>query len=397
MRALNEFPKEQLVSMLVKQAEKSKAVRGEMINFIDENAGRFREIGKKTINEAKYNELWGESHKIISDFNEYGGGPDEDEEVVYQNFDEIAKLFNGGKLDWDTKKEFIEGCLKQYFLGNSGFDDLLTDTIFDICAEKKDWLFVLKKLKGHPNDSTHHLIMRIYRDKLGDDENYIKERTADLKYGLDYHELASFYEQKGNHEKAFETVEKGIAKGEGRMTELIEFMAKHYKDHNDHQNALKFLAMQFEDEPALKNYIAVKKYAEPGEWQVLSKKMHAFIRDKPGKKAEIDYYLKDYESVLKYVVNYDPLGFDFPYEIHGWAKKLEQHFPQQILNKYKQAVHAFISTKKVKNYGEAKRYILEIKRMLLKGKKEKEWNLYSRSIRNQYQNLPALLRELGGL
>ena len=53
MRALNEFPKEQLVSMLAKQAAKSKAVRGEIINFIDENAERFREIDKKTINEAK--------------------------------------------------------------------------------------------------------------------------------------------------------------------------------------------------------------------------------------------------------------------------------------------------------------------------------------------------------
>src|SRR3989344_2929020 len=101
VESLHEFTKEQMISMLAKHAAKSKQIRKDTLNFVDANLGQFREINERDIKEAKYQGLWGEAYKIISDFNEYGGGPDEDEEIAYNNFEEIVKLFKNGKLDKD--------------------------------------------------------------------------------------------------------------------------------------------------------------------------------------------------------------------------------------------------------------------------------------------------------
>src|SRR3989344_6273056 len=96
VESLHEFTKEQLVSMLAKHAAKNKQIRKDMLNFVDANLGQFRKINEMEIKEAKYQELWKEAYKIISDFNEYGGGPDEDEEVAYNNLEEIVELFRNG-------------------------------------------------------------------------------------------------------------------------------------------------------------------------------------------------------------------------------------------------------------------------------------------------------------
>lgn len=72
--------------------------------------------------------------------------------------------------------------------------------------------------------------MRIYRDQLGDEAGYLKERMAKLKYGMDYYDLIIFHNQKGEKEKAVEVAEEGIAKGAGRTINLIVFLKTYYQE-----------------------------------------------------------------------------------------------------------------------------------------------------------------------
>lgn len=59
--------------------------------------------------------------------------------------------------------------------------------------------------------------MKIYRDYLRDDEAFLKERLARMKYGTDYYELVMYYHEKGETTRAIELAEEGLAKGEGRV------------------------------------------------------------------------------------------------------------------------------------------------------------------------------------
>ncbi|MEA3514193.1 MAG: hypothetical protein U9R34_01850 [Nanoarchaeota archaeon] len=392
--SLNEFTKGQIIHMLERFIREDKAIRKEAIKFIDKNLDQFKKINKKELSLAKYDELWEEADEIISKFNLYGGGPEDEEEIVYDNLREITELFNQDNLDEYTKKKFIEKCIRYYFLGNSGFDDILIESIFSICCKKGDWLFVIQKLKedskDHSQDYTHDLIMRIYRHELHDYENYLKERMSDLKYGMDYYDLVTYFDERGDKGKAIEAAEEGLAKGEGRISDLIEFMLDYYKKQNDYQNTLKFMICKYQDSPCLGKYKGIKKFCKKRDWGGISKKLYQFVisRSYANIKADIDYHNKDYQLVLNYVQ--DSYGaFD------DWAERLEPHFPKEILKRYMQIIHNHVETKKVRNYCEAAHYCRGVKRIFCKIMNNKEeWDLFIASLREKYPNLPALQREL---
>ena len=65
--------------------------------------------------------------------------------------------------------------------------------------------------------------MKIYR-KIGNDNKYLEMRKADLKYGNDYHDLATFYFEKGGTEKAIKIAYEGLEKGEGNKSDLKKFL-----------------------------------------------------------------------------------------------------------------------------------------------------------------------------
>lgn len=133
-------------------------------------------------------------------------------------------------------KAFVE-----YDVGNSGFDDALIDLFFELCKEKEEWEYLVRKLNNRPSDWRKKLVMSIYKNHLNDDTRYLEERLKNLHYGIDYWELVQYYIGKRKKELALETAQKGIEKGEGRLTELYDCLIDHFsKLHDD--NALEMIA-----------------------------------------------------------------------------------------------------------------------------------------------------------
>ena len=395
--SLNEFTKQQLIDMLEKFIKKDKSIKSEVLFFIEQNIKQFKKINEKEINLSKFNELWLEAKEIIDRFDEYGGGPDDEEEVVCGNLYAITEFFKQSKLDNKTKKEFIKNCIKFYISGNSGFDDNLMDSIFEICKTKEEWLLVVSLLKKHHRSEhgyTHRLIMRIYKNELNDKKSYLKERLSDLKYGLDYYDLVKFYKSKGNVEKAIETAEQGIEKGEGRIIDLIKFMLNFYKNKKDYQNTLKFMILAFKEDPSLNWYKSIKEFCNDNEWPNIAETIYKILKEHLWIKVEIDYYNREYKLVWDFVKNAYGFGGD-SYDFDKWAKKLEQHFPEEIISKYQEKIKSKINARNAKEYYVVKNHCQHIKRIfLIILKNEEAWNNYILKLRESHQNLPALQREL---
>jgi len=53
---------------------------------------------------------------------------------------------------------------------------------------------------------------RIYR-KIGDNEKYLELRAMEMEVGADYHDLATFYWEQQEQEKAIEIAKDGLEKG----------------------------------------------------------------------------------------------------------------------------------------------------------------------------------------
>ena len=175
-------------------------------------------------------ELWGNAESIISQFNEYGGGPDEDEEEACEYINELCDLIP--KLSWDTRREIVDEMLVQYHYGNSGFDDLLTDTCHEMCKEQEELLYLAEKFMSFGGRWDKNRAMSIY-SQLGADEKYLEIRTESLEYGNDYLELAQYYEQQGNIDKALIYAHQGLKKGEGALNGLVSYLFDYYESKND--------------------------------------------------------------------------------------------------------------------------------------------------------------------
>ncbi len=186
-----------------------------------------------SINDDLLFEYWEDARSIISEFNELGGGPEEDEDEAYEYLDQILKLIKEGELSTSAKLDFLDEAFEEYNAENSGFEDGLMDIFFEICQTKEEWEYLVKKLDEHPSDWRKKLIMDIQREHLQDDEAYLQERMQILSYGMDYWDLVKYYLEKGDQEKALETAEEGILEGKGRLTELFEFLSDHFSKKGD--------------------------------------------------------------------------------------------------------------------------------------------------------------------
>ncbi|MEW6419569.1 MAG: hypothetical protein AB1480_15890 [Nitrospirota bacterium] len=195
-----------------------------------------REQARRALNEERLWEFWGNAQPIISQFNEYGGGPEDEEDECYDYLDDIEELAKKGAISTEAKFEFMDELFEEYNVGNSGFEDKIMDICFTLCKTKEEWQYLVKKLGEKPTDWRRNLIMRIQKKHLQDSDAYLKMRKDDLHYGMDYWDLAEFYIKKGERKKAVETAEEGLLKGDGRLTELFEFLSDHYAKSRDTAN-----------------------------------------------------------------------------------------------------------------------------------------------------------------
>ncbi len=190
----------------------------------------------RALNEEKLWEHWYDAKSTISQFNEYGGGPEDEEEECDNYLDNIEELANKGAISTDAKFEFMDELFEEYNVGNSGFEDKMMEICFALCKTKEEWQYLVKKLGENPTDWRKDLIMGIQKKHLLDDDAYLKMRKEDLHYGMDYWDLAEFYIEKGEQKTAVEIAEEGLLKGDGRLTELFEFLSDNYAKSRDTAN-----------------------------------------------------------------------------------------------------------------------------------------------------------------
>ncbi|MFC3885585.1 hypothetical protein ACFOU2_19775 [Bacillus songklensis] len=147
-------------------------------------------------------EYWERAEEIISNFNDYGGGPEHLEYEADEYLEKIRELLLQSPLSPEEKRSMMNRAFKQYAIGNSGFDDALIDFIYDMCDSDSDWKHVIKLLQKEPSFWNEKLIMGIYKNKLHNDEAYLERRLQSLEYGMDYWDLVEHYVSKRNMSEA---------------------------------------------------------------------------------------------------------------------------------------------------------------------------------------------------
>ncbi len=383
-------------------------------------------------------EYWEDARRIISEFNEYGGGPQDAEYEAYGYLDDISKLIKEGNITADAKFDFLDEAFEEYNYENSGFEDGLMDIFFEICQTKEEWEYLVKKLDEHPSNWRKTLIMRIQRKYLHDDEAYLKERLKKLQYGMDYWDLVIFYIEKGDLQKAIEIAEEGIVKGEGRLTELFEFLSEQFSKKGDTANleriVLTALSRQSEEKNMLdrlfEHYKLIGDYERAKENLLESfgfnsrsssyyedyRRMKGFLKDQDWKSIEPEIFNKikekdliDYlricldknmkETVIETILNKDSprgrLGLPDDDGFDVFANKLEYDFPEKVIEYYWKKAYRRIPGGNRKTYQVAAKNLKKAKNIYIDIlKDEAGWVNRFSYLKSEFKNRPAFLDEV---
>lgn len=431
----------ELISLIMDLIQRGEQTRLYVLEWLDENNDNLQ----NTINEEKSDsikkihdellfEYWNNAQNIISEFNCYGGGPDEDEDEAYYWIEKITDLIMEGRITLETKLKFIDAVFVEYDAGNSGFDDSLIDLLFTLCKEKEEWEYLVKKLNDKPSDWRKNLVMSIYKNYLNDDTRYLNERLKNLIYGMDYWELVQYYLNKRNKKLALETALKGIEKGKGRLTELYDYLIAHfikahdesalemiceiaierkieaeyvldklfkyYKNHN-YEKAKEKMLQSYKNnryKEYFEEYKKMKEFLVKEDWEKIEPEI---IREAQNKNIYeymnicLDKGMKD--TVINIIVSppKNQWGYSSYSDFDSFAERLKEDYPKEILEYYYKKAYNRIPNGNRKTYKEAVGYLKKVKAIYLKYLKDTDkWVQTKINLQIEFKKRPAFIDEL---
>lgn len=200
------------------------------------------------------NVCWQFVNRLLSMMNEYGMSDEYLEDWLIEVLDNVIEKINN-KINENSsekdeliekKKEIISELIKNYNTGNCGLLDYIYGSALSLCKEKEDYQIIINKLnKSSSYEKT--LLVNLYK-KMNDEESQRKILEENLYYGMDYWELANFWIEKGEDERALGIIKEGIEKGEGRKDELIQYLNDYYKKIDDYESIYQLLLKTLGDE-----------------------------------------------------------------------------------------------------------------------------------------------------
>ncbi|MGO9018267.1 MAG: hypothetical protein ACLQVJ_07940 [Syntrophobacteraceae bacterium] len=339
--------------------------------------------------------LWWELYPDLEELDSYGGGDDGTVDQVAGLIDDIQERLAGKKISEEIRRQLLDEAIPFIKSGNAGMDDSLFDLAYATCYTDEDWRRLAVALEALNKDWPTDHARRIYR-KLGDKKKYLELRYKKLEYGMDYHDLASFYWDAGDREKALAVAEEGEKKGQGRMDELRKFLSDRALESG---NRVRYLALQFEqttDHLTLAGYQAFKKICAAEEWSEYEPKLIKRLDDAwTSEHLKILMHRKEYEKALAVLLKEK-------YPVHGWdsgdelktAKQLETRFPDQILTYYISGLGNLNSNATRKEYAQRAGVMLKVRHMMVDILKDDiRWKAFAGKVKKDNLRRPAFQEE----
>ena len=430
---LKDASQKDLISLIVKMTACSRKAENVLISWGRKNPKAKKEL----VYETELKSLWDEAQEIISEFNEYGGGPRDEEETAGDNLWRMSEIVKEHQISWEVRKAILDEMLYEFEMGNSGFDDLLVDIAGDFCQTKDEVRYLAEELSGGSSGFYRSYAARLYQD-IGDEDLFLQTRLNNLTYGSDYIEVAEYFARKGDHEKELEYVWKGLKESSGRLDDLINYVAPIYrkqknetelrrlydfvietkwdlniaaiashlyeyaKEKGDYDSKKKMLRLLLSacDRSNLKKWFDIcQKELSEEDWKkeypkimkVIYQKDRKFYLDicmETGREAEVLEYLQTERSQYDF--------WDLDYDQY-FSKRLFAKYPEEVLALYWRDVHTLLQVSKNKNYGMARNLLQVIKPRMKQIGKTEEWNRQFAELKETHKrkkNFMAIIQNL---
>jgi len=191
-----------LGQLIKKLAAARPEVRRECFEFLKDRVSLTPDDASVSAGEAIM-AIWMELEPDLSDLDEYGGGDYGVENHVGGLLYNLSEALQKTKIPREYRRELLDEVLPYIQSGNAGMDDALYEVAYAACYDNEDLRDLAERFEDTGSDWPIDNARCIYRD-IGDHEKYLALRLRKMKYGGDYHDLATFYWKIGDRDKAVE-------------------------------------------------------------------------------------------------------------------------------------------------------------------------------------------------
>ena len=379
---------------------------------------------------------WKDARRIISNFNEYGGGPDSEEEDAYDSLEKMAEIVETNDIPWKSRAVILDELLEEFHIGNSGFEDILIDVADSFC-QSKERRYLADNLSKGGSSYYRKYAAEIYKS-IGDEERFLEIKMKELYCGSDYVSLATFYGESGNREKELEFIWKGLENCKGRLGELIHYVVPIYTEEgNDTElerlyrfvlktkNDLNIMAIAeelYQYSCTKGDYVSEKKMlllildvcggGEIERWfEICRKKLHEedwqqeyeTILEKvktKNKKFYLDICMETGKEqiVLKYLQD-EGSGYTYWNVDYGqyFSSRLAEKYPDEILALYWRKVDDLLLEANQKNYVDAVNFLKKIKELMKKNDRQAEWDERFSTLKEKHKRKRNFIALLGSV
>jgi hypothetical protein len=279
--------------------------------------------------------------------------------------------------------------------GNAGMDDILYEVAYAACYDDDDLRTLAQAFETMPGEWKIGHARDIYR-RLGEREKYLELRAKRMEYGADYHDLATFYWDSNEKEKAIHVAEDGLCKARGRMDELREFVAERAQEAGDRDKYMELQFAQTTDRLSLEKYKAFKKMCTHAEWKSFEPKVLGMLNNAWGTdRLKIRMHRREYDEALAILIKgrYPASTWEGEYEIKI-AKKLEKRYPEEILKYYLSGLGNLNRNAQRKEYARKAKVMAKVRHVLVNVLgDQKRWVKFARKVKIDNARRPAFQQE----
>ncbi|MCS6791062.1 MAG: hypothetical protein NZ660_00230 [Oscillatoriaceae bacterium SKYG93] len=282
-------------------------------------------------------------------------------------------------------------------------------------TEAADYRYAITKLQNSDYFRATELIADYYL-KLGEEENYLKIRQANLKNEKQYIELANYWLKKGEQKKYIATLEAGVTyllkecrepqvgfdflRAAAKPSVLLQSLADYYELKGERENLCRILmaiaeysGVTFDLYQQIKNTCALAK-----QWQQLQPKLLTLAARNSEVLAQIYLAQADWVAALQ-LARQQPDDERLQVLV---AEGIKEYHPREAIEIYEQLVERYIKLQSrdtpteslCDRYRTAARHATAIKSIYLSILKEPDiWQQYIDNLRQRYSRYRALQEE----
>lgn len=385
---LGMLEKEDLIAVIIHLLGQEPDLKIKLLDFLDQRGEM-----PLSLQEKKLETLINRTLELFQNCRGEGGGPEGEEEKCSSFLREIGKILQSGSpVDSRYRRKIMRALLQEYPGNNSNLDNAIIEVLYAAAVNRTDWEYLIDGLQKSSRRDDQKKARLIYLHQLQEEEKYLSLLNEGLQEGTDYLELALFFQQQGQVEKAVAAARAGEEKGQGSVIDNLTFLREYYFRTGNQALLREYALKEFREKPSLEGYLWIMENCQFRAGEELKEQLENIVAGaNQGNLLAAIYCQEDDDHRVRALIREGRI------RPGKYEELLIRNYPREMIAYYKQAVQENINKKNRKSYARAAHLARKIRGVMEQLQDREEWELYLKNLLKQYPRHKALQEEFAHL